>query len=90
MSTIDHLTEPAAISDIFVEGIGQIAKVSGDCLRFTLYATRDYGDGEVPERIIVAQLIWPKEALRLALAQTANAMQGLPFIDDSGLPALLC
>lgn len=82
MSAIEHLTEPVAIADVFVEGIGQISKVPGDCFRFTLYATRDYGDGVPAERVIVAQLIWPREALRLALAQAATVVAGLPFIGD--------
>lgn len=88
MNATEHLTEPVAVPDVFVEGIGQIVKVPGDCFRFTLYATRDYGDGSPIERIIVAQLIWPREALLLALMQAAAAAEGQPFI-SADAPAML-
>lgn len=75
--------DPACVADIFCEGICAVTKLGDDCLRFTVFATRDRGDGEV-ERIVVAQLIWTKGALKIALEQTSAIINGKPFLNTCG------
>jgi hypothetical protein len=62
-----ELLDPACVPDTFVEGVAAITKIGGDCIRFTLYATRDR-DGVI-EKIVVAQIIWPASLLPFVNSQ---------------------
>src|SRR5579864_6726247 len=68
VSTSVELLDPACVRDVFVEGIGAVTRIGKDCIRFTLYATRDRGDGEV-DRIVVAQIVWPASLIAAANLQ---------------------
>lgn len=71
--------DPNCVPDVFCEGVSAIAKLGKECLRFTIYATRERGVAHV-ERIVVAQLIWQRDALRVALCQAEAAIDGGLFL----------
>ena len=75
-----YLADPACERDTFCEGIGNITKI-GDSFRLTFFATRDLGNGEPPQHLVVAHLVWPRDALKNVIAQLDGALKGLPFID---------
>lgn len=62
-----ELVDPACVPDVFVEGIADIQRIAGDCLRVTLYSTRIGADGLL-EQIVVARVVWP-----VAVAAAVNA-----------------
>jgi hypothetical protein len=74
-----ELVDQSCVQDVFVEGIGRITKIAGNCLRYTFYATRDHGDGDV-EYVVVAQLVWPLDLLMIAHEQSDAVIRGLPFM----------
>lgn len=75
-------SDPACVPDIFCEGLTGVAKLAGDCVRLTIFATRDLGAGE-SERIVVGQLVWSAPALHLAMQQIDAVLEGLPFLSTA-------
>jgi hypothetical protein len=74
-----ELLDPACVPDTFVEGIGRITKLAGNCWRYTFFATRERDNGSV-ERYVVAQLVWPLDLLQVAHEQSDAVIRGLPFL----------
>jgi hypothetical protein len=72
--------DPTNVQDTVCEGLIAITKIGRDALRFTIYATRDYGD-EMIERRVVAQLVWTREDLQMAIYQAQIVLDGGPFLD---------
>lgn len=83
-----ELIDPACVPDTFVEGIGQIAKTNGGNLRFTLYATRVRGEGDI-ERVVVAQIVWPAALIEGALAQCRAFVETGTFLPLEAPPGIV-
>lgn len=73
------LIDPDCVADVFAEGFASIEKIGSGCVRFTLYATRDLGDGDI-DRLVVARIVAPSSALPTWLAQTSSFAEGQPFM----------
>ncbi|MBN8972946.1 MAG: hypothetical protein J0H51_13125 [Rhizobiales bacterium] len=84
---IPDLIDPDRINDTFVEGVALLEKIGKDCVRFTLYATRNLGDGDI-DRHVVARIIAPISVLPAAMAQTKAVLSGRPFLTASNDGAL--
>jgi len=69
-----ELMDPACVPDVFVEGIAEVQRIAGDCIRVTLYATRIGSDGMV-ERIVVARIVWPATVALMINAQCRSYLQ---------------
>ncbi|HEU4986893.1 MAG TPA: hypothetical protein VFT89_07495 [Rhizobiaceae bacterium] len=68
------ITDPMIIPDTFVSGLGTVEEIGGGCFRFTFYATQSaLTDGEV-ERVVVARLVAPLNAIPPALILAAKAI----------------
>jgi len=75
----DHaLCEPIPAPTIFVSGIGEIARIGGNCACFVLYQSLPDLDPDSPavERQVVARVIVPLDAIPTAVRQA------LAFIDE--------
>lgn len=79
---LPDLIDPDRVNDIFTEGIALLEKIGPDCLRFTFYATRNLGDGDI-DRHVVARIIAPISVLPVVMVQTRAVMAGRPFITAS-------
>ncbi len=79
---LPDLIDPDRVNDIFAEGLALLEKIGPDCLRFTLYATRNLGDGDV-DRHVVARIIAPISTLQAVMVQTRAVLAGRPFITAS-------
>lgn len=75
------LIDPAYVPDTFIEGIGQIERLAGNCLRITLFASRDLGDGEI-ERIVVARLVMAVAVTTMNTRRINAFLAGVPFMTD--------
>lgn len=84
MNTLCPL-DPNYVGDTMCEGIAAISRVGRDCLRFTIFANRERADG-MSERIVVAQLIWPRDALQVAMYQAQMVLDGAPFLSAIAPP----
>jgi hypothetical protein len=60
------VSDPLCVSDVFVEGVAELKTLANNCVRCTLYATREDG-----ERIVVARLVWP--AMQIAVMANNQA-----------------
>ena len=75
------LSDPACVSDTFIEGVGLIEVVSDSSVRVTLYVYRDLGDG-TSERVVVARIVAPCRMVPGAAAQILKVVLGVPFMSD--------
>jgi len=82
------LIDPDRVPDTFAEGFASIEKIGDACVRFTLYATRDLGDGDI-DRLVVARIIAPTSELPTWLRQTQAVMAGGRFMAASRADAAL-
>jgi hypothetical protein len=83
----DAATELTAVPDIFVSELYSIEEVGGGCLRFTFYSYQKstiFKDRR-REKIIVARIVMPIDAVQracqvsvLALAGLEGIIQGVP------------
>lgn len=68
------LIEPCPVPDTFTSGLAR-AEVHGNIIHFILYAEHSDAEGK-PERVIVARILMPKEAvpaaIRMALQTVSN------------------
>lgn len=71
-----RLTEPYAVADIFVCGLGRVEMLKGGNVRFTHFAEQMLDDGTV-ERIVVARIVMPVEAVAEARRMTNEAIVNL-------------
>lgn len=76
---IPDLIDPDRINDTFAEGVALLELVAKDCVRFTLYATRNLGGGDI-DRHVVARIVAPISILPAIMAQTKAVLAGRPFI----------
>lgn len=81
------LIDPDRVADVFAEGFAAIEKISGSCVRFTLYATRDFGPDV--EHIVVARVVMPTTVLFNARRQTKAVMNDSPFIHAVPISAFM-
>ena len=81
------IIDPACVPDVFCEGIAHVAKIGGNCIRFSIFATRDLGGGQT-ERVIVARMVWSIEALRVANLQNRMVIEGGVFL-SAGAPSIM-
>lgn len=70
-------TEPIAVPDIFVSGIGRIETAGGGNLRFTFFTVQQSLHGHGPERVIVARLVMPSEIIPAAALAATMAVEGV-------------
>lgn len=73
------LIDPDRVPDTFAEGFASIERIGKDCLRFTLYTTRNLGDGDI-DRIVVARIVAPINAMPTWLRQTKAVLAGQRFM----------
>lgn len=66
--TVDLL----AVADVFVSGLAEVEDIGSGCLRFVFYSIQHTPSGE-EERMVVAKLIMPIDALPAAVMQSARA-----------------
>ena len=66
------LTDPLNITDTFASGMSEVEDLGGGCFRFTLFARHYAGNRE--ERVIVARIVMPREAIPPALLMAAKAV----------------
>ena len=82
------LIDPDRVNDIFCEGIASIEHAGAHCVRITMFATRNLGDGDI-DRIVVARIVTSIGTLPLNLKQTSAFVNGNGFMagtrDDTGL-----
>ena len=76
---VPGLIDPDRVPDVFTEGIALIELAGTACLRFTFYATRDMGDGDI-DRIVVARIVAPGSDLMTWLRQGNAVLAGQPFL----------
>lgn len=81
---IPGLIDPERVPDVFAEGFASIEKIGGSCVRFTLYSTRDFGDGQF-DRVVVARVVVPTDALSILFRQTKAVVDGHPFMHTAEL-----
>lgn len=86
MNEVLPLIDPERVPDIFAEGLASIETIGRACVRFTLYATRDMGDGEI-DRLVVARIIAPLPVVPIWVAQTSAFLAGRPFLHAVALEA---
>ena len=77
--TATDMIDPACVPDTFCEGVGQIERLAGDCMRLTFFAGRNLGDGN-SERMAVARIVIPLRTLMTVHRQVAVAMEGGPLL----------
>lgn len=82
-----ELNEPPTVidchcPDTFCSGIARIDRLSGDLLRFIIYAENYTPHGK--EWMVVAKLIWPASAIPLAIRQASFALaeRGTELVGD--------
>jgi hypothetical protein len=80
------LSDPAQVQDTFAEGFASIENIGTACVRFTLYVTRDLGEGEI-DRLVVARIIVPREELGTLIKQAEASSSGLPFVHTGEEPS---
>jgi hypothetical protein len=85
---LQGLIDPDRVNDTFAEGTASIELIGADCVRFTFYATRNLGEGDV-DRQVVARIIAPISAIPNILSQTNAVLAGRPFITASSESAPL-
>lgn len=74
LNAAPDVLDPASVSDTFVEGVASIETVSGECMRFTLYATRADEVGEA--KVVVVRLVYPKSVVERINRQVRAALDG--------------
>lgn len=80
---VPGLIDPDRVPDVFAEGLASIERIGAACLRLTLYAKRDLGDGDV-DRIVVARIVGPGQEFLTWLRQAKAVLAGLPFVAATG------
>lgn len=81
-----QLSEPIAIADTFVSGVGCVEELAPNLYRVTYFANQKfhYGSGEV-EKVVVAKFIVTLDTL-LAMSNATTARQE-QAAETAGLPA---
>lgn len=64
------MVDPTIVSDVFASGLGEVWDVGGGCYRFVFFANYP----SRMEKIIVARLVMPIEAVPPALVLAAKAV----------------
>ena len=76
---VTGLVDPACVQDTFVEGLGEIEFIGEECIRFTLFANRNIGDGE-RERVVILRLVYPMSVARRINRLTRAFLAGEIFM----------
>ncbi|ABA04821.1 hypothetical protein Nwi_1560 [Nitrobacter winogradskyi Nb-255] len=84
---LQGLIDPDRVPDLFAEGFASIEKAGNACVRFTLYARRNYGT-EI-EHIVIGRVVIPKEILPTAYRQTRAVLEGGPFLSAVPIASFL-
>lgn len=73
------MVDAYGVQDIFIGGLGEIEPVGGACLRFVFFSEQHIGERE--ERIVVARLVVPMEAVGPAALAALKAV-GVSIVKD--------
>lgn len=82
MNTNVPFTEPIAVPDTFVCGLGRIEKMRGGFMRFTFYTDQQSLHGCEQERVVVARIVMHSDlvaeanmAVRCAINKIASSLE---------------